>query len=402
MVERLRIAMVAPVYTTESSWGPITVIKNIVRILKDRGYDFAIYAVNASSPNKLANLPIQEYADGIPVKRYKAMFGIASYQVTPSMFRDLMRDDYDIIHAHCARSFQLDLAALVSVLRGKPLIISAHGTLANYMGVENMNQSLRYLHRVHNIVLRFSLNKAKVVTALSGLETKQYIQLFGVSPSKIVTIPNGVDRSLYEKLPPEGSFRKKYNISRDKIILYVGRISKVKGIDFLIESFSHLVNETKCPNAVLVVAGPDDGYMHEAKLLSHSFGIGDKVIFPGFLTEHEKVCAYVDSTIVVYPESFNVTLIAPLEASASGKPIVLSNGNYLSKTAYREGFGFSVKYGDFTGLAKLLQEIISEEDLAGVMGNKGRQFVLKNLDWKAIAGDYEKLYRRTAEKEQSY
>jgi glycosyltransferase involved in cell wall biosynthesis len=287
-------------------------------------------------------------------------------------------------------------------LRGKPLIISAHGTLANFLGIRNMSQSLRYLHRVHNIVLRLSLNRAKLVTALSRLEAKQYMQMFGVSPNKIVLIPNGVNRSLYEKLPSEGSFRKQYNISKDKIVLYVGRISKVKGIDFLIESFSRLVNEMRYPRALLVVAGPDDGYLHEAKILSHSLGIGDKVIFTGFLTEYEKVCAYVDSTVVVHPESFNVTLIAPLEASASGKPIVLSSGNYLSKTAYREGFGFSVEYGDVTGLANILQEVISQGDLAEAMGNKGRQFVLKNLEWQAIVENYEKLYRRTTEKEPYY
>ena len=164
MVGSLKIAMVTPVFTVESSWGPVTVIKNIAKILRNLGYDFTVYAVNALSPNKLANLPIQEYVDGILVRRYKPLFGIASYQVTPLMFRDLMKDEYDIIHAHCARSFQLDLAALVSISKSRPLIISAHGTLANYVRVRDISQRLKHLHRVHNLALKLSLNKAKVVT----------------------------------------------------------------------------------------------------------------------------------------------------------------------------------------------------------------------------------------------
>lgn len=396
----LKIAMVTPVFTAESSWGPVTVIKNIVKGLRDLGYNFVIYAGNAESPNKLANLPAQEYIDGVLVKRYKTMFSIGSYQIAPQMLTGLLRDNFDIIHAHCARSFQLDLAACVSMLRNKPLIISAHGTLANYLGVRDMSQRLRLLHKIHNIVLKFSLSQAKIVTALSELEAGQYAQLFGISPNKIAVVPNGVDLSLYLKLPSEGIFRDKYGIEDDKkIILYVGRISKIKGIDFLIRSFSYLTNETNYGKAVLVIAGPDDGYLHEAELLSHSLEIGDKVIFTGFLSEHDKVCAYVDSTVVVHPESFNVILIAPLEAAASGKPIILSSGNYLSGVAEREGFGFSARYNDIVGMGKLFHGILSEDGLSATMGCKGREFVLGNLNWSTILEIYDNCYRRIVESE---
>jgi glycosyltransferase involved in cell wall biosynthesis len=393
----LEIAMVTPVYTAESSWGPVTVIKNIVRSLRNVGYNFAIYAGNAASPNKPANLPAREYIDGALVKRYKTIFGIGSYRFAPQMLVDLLRDDFDIIHAHCARSFELDLAAYISMFRNKPLIISAHGTLANYLGMRDISQRLRILHKIHNIVLRFSLNQAKIVTALSELEARQYAQLFRVPSKRIATVPNGVDLSLYLELPSEGVFRAKYRIEDDKkIILYVGRINKVKGIDFLIRSFSYLTNETNYDKAVLVIAGPDDGYLHEAELLSRSLGIEDKVVFTGFLSEHDKVCAYVDSTVVVHPESFNVILIAPLEAAVSGKPIILSSGNYLSEIAEREGFGFSVQFGNVTDMVALLLRVLRADDLVKVMGGKGREFVLRNLSWSNIMNVYKEIYRKAA------
>ena len=393
----LKIAIVAPVYTAKSTWGPVTVIRNIVKFLKNKGHNFVIYAANAVSPNRLATLPSKEYIDGVLVKRYKTLLSIASYRFTPSMFKDLMRDNFDVVHAHCARSFQLNLAALVSKLRNKPLIVSAHGTLASYVGGANLSRALRCLHRVHNFALKLTLDQAQVCTALSELEARQFLQIFKAPKDKIVVIPNGVDPSLYLKLPPEGIFRDKYGIKDDrKIILYIGRINKVKGIDFLIRAFSYLINEMKCDKAVLVIAGPDDGYLHEAKSLSHSLGVGEKVVFTGFLTEYDKICAYVDSTVVVHPESFNVTLIAPLEAAASGKPIILSSGNYLSKIAERAGFGFSVPYGDIEVMAKLLQKILSEQNLAKSMGAKGREFVLGNLSWSAIAEKYEEIYLTAA------
>jgi glycosyltransferase involved in cell wall biosynthesis len=392
----LKIAIVTPVYTSESSWGPVTVIAKIVNGLKDLGYNFSIYAGNATSPNKLADLPAQEIIRGVIVKRYKTIIRIGNYHIAPQMLLDLLRGDFDVIHAHCARSFELDLAAFVSRLRNKPLIVSAHGTLANYLGIKNISQRLIILHKIHNLLLRTSLKQAKIVTALSDLEVIQYRQLFGVAESKIIKVPNGVDVSMFLKLPSEGVFKEKYNVEDDKkIILYVGRINEIKGIGFLIKSFSYLVNEAKCDKAVLVIAGSDDGYLREAKLLAHLLKVEDKVIFTGFLSEYDKVCAYVDSKVVVHPESFNVILIAPLEAAVSGKPIILSSGNYLSKIAKKEGFGFSVQFNDVVGLARLFLKVLKENDLEKVMGKKGRKFVLDNLNWTSIIRQYEEIYQRT-------
>lgn len=393
----LRIAMVAPVYTSESTWGIVTVIKKIVTGLKSRGYIFSIYAVNAESPNKLADLPTHEYIDGAEVRRYKPLLSVGSYQITPLMFIDLLRNNFDIIHAHGARSFQLDLAAFVSMLRNKPLLISAHGTLAEYLYTDDMSQKLRSLHRFHNILLKFSLSRAKVAMALSKLEAEQYVKLFGVPSDKVAIVPNGIDSLLYATLPPAGIFKEKFGIESDnKIILYVGRINRIKGIEFLIKSFSCLTRRAKSEKTVLVIAGPDDGYLQEAMTLSNSLGLKDKVLFTGFLDEKDKVCAYVDATVVVHPESFNVILIAPLEAAASGKPIILSSGNYLSEIAKRECFGLSVKYNDINSMASLLQNVLSENDFAKLMGSKGREFVFKNWSWSKIMVTYDKIYRGIA------
>jgi glycosyltransferase involved in cell wall biosynthesis len=388
----MKIAIVTPVYTKESTWGPVTVIRNVMRILKYKGYDFVVYACKATSPNKLSELPSMERIEGIPVKRYKVFFHIGGYYITPTMFLDLMKDDFDIIHAHCARSFQLDLAALVSKLRKKPLIVSAHGTLASYIKEMSPNPILRYLNMLYNPILRISLNQATICTALSELEENQYNHIFKVPQNKIKIIPNGIDPSLYLKPATKGIFKEKYGIKDSQIILYLGRINKVKGIEFLIRSFAFLVNNLKYNKAVLVLAGPDDGYLQQARYLSRSFRIEEKVFFTGFLSEFDKVCAYTDSTVVVHPEAFNVTLIAPLEAAAAGKTIILARGNYLSKVAEEMGFGFSVRYGDIESMARLLHKVLSDHSVTMEMGEKGREFVLKNLSWTNIAEEYENIY----------
>ena len=388
----VKIAIVTPVYTKESSWGPVTVIRNVMRILKYKGYDFVVYACKATSPNKISELPSMESIEGIPVKRYKVFFHIGGYYITPTMFLDLMRNDFDIIHAHCARSFQFDLAALVSRFKKTPLIVTAHGTLASYIKEMSPNPILRYLNVLHNSILRMSLNQATICTALSELEENQYRHIFKVPQNKIKIIPNGINLSLYFKPAPKGIFKEKYGVKDSQLILYLGRINKVKGIEFLIKSFAFLVNNLKYDEAVLVLAGPDDGYLQQARYLSRSLGIEEKVVFTGFLSEFDKVCAYADSTVVVHPEAFNVTLIAPLEAAATGKTVILARGNYLGKVAEEMGFGFSVQYGDTESMAHLLHKVLHENSVTAEMGRKGREFVLKNLSWTNIAEEYEKIY----------
>lgn len=395
MPRHLKIAMVTPVYTAESTWGVVTVIKKIVSYSKSNGCVFSVYTVTATSPNKLGNLPAQEYIEGVRVRRYKSFLGVGNYQITPLMFLDLLRANFDIIHAHGARSFQLDLAAFVSMLRNKPLIISAHGTLGEHLYLNDVSTKLKSLLKVHNILLTFSLHRAKVVMALSKLEAEQYSKLFKVNPNRIVVLPNGIDFSTYRNLPPSGNFKKKFGIAPDnKIVLYVGRVNQIKGIEFLIKSFSHFMKNSS-EKVRLVIAGPDDGYLNKARRLSESLGIADKVLFTGFLEEQDKLNAYVDAKVVVHPESFNVILIAPLEAAAASKPIILSNGNYLSEIAGREGFGLSVVYGDVDSLANLLHKLVNDSDLAEIMGRRGRQFVLGNLSWSRIVAEYDRIYQRT-------
>ena len=97
---------------------------------------------------------------------------------------------------------------------------------------------------------------------------------------KIEIISNGIDLSEYGDLPPKGCFKKKFNLSEDrKIILYLGRIHKIKGIDFLIKAFAHLINEMNFRDAVLVIAGPDDGYLNETKFLAQDLGILNSILF---------------------------------------------------------------------------------------------------------------------------
>lgn len=126
----------------------------------------------------------------------------------------------------------------------------------------------------------------------------QYKQL-GVSENKIVVISNGIDIESFKNLPEHRQFKKKYHIREKYIILFLGRVHKIKGIDFLIKSFSKLVKEID--DVALVIAGPDDGYGRKAKTLTKNLGLHDKVRFTGRINGKDKLSAYVDADVLIYP-----------------------------------------------------------------------------------------------------
>jgi glycosyltransferase involved in cell wall biosynthesis len=236
------------------------------------------------------------------------------------------------------------------------------------------------------------------VIALSNAEAEQY-KAMGVPEWKIAIIPNGIDLSEYAELPPKSSFKKKFNIPEDKkIILYLGRIHKTKGIDFLVKAYAYLVNKMKCKDAILVIAGPDDGYLSEVRSLAHDLGVSNSVVFTGLLSEEDKIKAYVGSNVLVNVEPLNVYGLVPLEAAACSTPVVVSRSNVISETVLNGRFGLSVKYGDVISLASVLHRVLNDEELAKNLGKNGRKYALDNLGWDKVIKKLEKLYEEVAKR----
>ena len=148
---------------------------------------------------------------------------------------------------------------------------------------------------------------------------------------------------------------------------------------------------------LLVIAGPDDGYLYKTKELVCSLGIANNVSFSGFLSEEEKISAYVDSLVVVSPEQFNVFLLVPLEAAACGKPVIVSSTNQISRIVREGGFGFSVEYGDIAALTEAVVKILRNNELAEQMGQKGRKFIFENCNWTNVVRKLEKVYEEISE-----
>jgi glycosyltransferase involved in cell wall biosynthesis len=389
----MKILQVIPYFPSAYAFGgPVKVAYQISRELIKRGHKVVVYTTDAKDFGSRLEIDSNNTIEGMKVHRFRnlslTLVKKLKLFITPQLVLFAREEvkKFDIIHLHEYRTFQNIVIHYYARKYDVPYILQAHGSIPRI----GAWQKLKW---VYDILFGYRLLRdASRVIALTPTEAEQYMSM-GVPKEKITIIPNGIDLSEYAELPPKGSFKKKFNIPEDrKLILYLGRIHKTKGIDFLVKAYAHLIKETNFRDAVLVIAGPDDGYLSEVKSLAHDLGVSNSVLFTGLLSEEDKIKAYVDSDIVVNVEPFNVYGLVPLEAAACSTPVIVSKTNGISEVVSNGKFGFSIRYGDVISLASTLYRVLSDDKLAKKLGINGRNYILNNFGWDKIIGKYVQLY----------
>jgi len=289
--------------------------------------------------------------------------------------------EYDIVHLHDLISFHAVATMIVCKKNNIPYILSPHGCL-NWF-IENT-----LIHKIfYHLFGRKILENAKKITLLHPNEMEEITKL-GIPSKKCVTVPNGINPLPYENPSRAGQFRCRYHIhENEKIILYLGRINRIKGIDLLIRAFSDLHSDV---GLKLVIAGRDEGYLSELKLLSEQLKIHENVIFTGSLTEDEKIDAYIDADVFVLPsvhEGFGITV---LEAIASGTPVIITKGCNITDIV--QGCGLVVDY-DKDQLAQAIETICKHPVLYESFAKCGQEKIKNVYNWDCIVERMETIYR---------
>jgi glycosyltransferase involved in cell wall biosynthesis len=233
------------------------------------------------------------------------------------------------------------------------------------------------------------LRGASKVIALSDSE-RESLERIGAIGKNVVVMPNGVAPEDFANPPEPDLFRRKVGIGDEKIILYIGRVAKSKGLDTLVRSFKKLCEDKE--GIRLVIAGPDDGYLEYLKELVKSSNLGEKVLFPGLISHEEKLSAYNSADVVVYPGTYEGFPIVPLEAAIMAKPVIVSDDPGMDYVS-RGGFGLTFKFGHEDELKLALERLLSDEQLSRTLGSTGKACVMQNYTWEIVARRIEALYR---------
>ena len=372
--------------------GITNVVYNVTKELAKKGHQVTVFASNLAGLHQSNMLPTGHHRiNNVDVFYFRCLQKYKTFAFTPSIVNELRYLDYfDIVHVHDARSFQGICTYLWGKMKFVPYVFQPHGSFLSLLREPYGLRMLKLLldKLVSGKILK---NSSKIIT-LSRVEAEQYRRM-GVPEEKIAIIPNGIDLSEYANLPPKGTFKRKFGIPEDKkVILYLGRIHRSKGVDLLIKAYAYLIEKVGNKDAVLVIAGPDDGYLNDAKALAYSLRVSDSVMFVGPLYGKDKLAAYVDSDIYVLPSRYEIWGLTILEAYACGKPVIASNVGGPKDLVLDNETGLLFETGNFRELAERIMHLLNDENKCVEMGKKARKLVEQKYSIENVVKRLENIY----------
>lgn len=293
--------------------------------------------------------------------------------------------NYDIMHIHEHRQSLAIISCHYARKHNIPYIVQAHGSVLPFFQKEKLKE-------IYDKLWGFNtLYNASKVFALTETEKEQYIKM-GVHEENIEKVPLGINLEEYANLPKKGQFRSKQNIQKDEILLlFIGRIHKIKGLDLLVDGFEELIKTNNEKNIKLAIVGPDDGFETELENIIQKKGLSQKIILTGPLYKKEKQEALVDCDIFVMPSQYESFTTSGLEAMACEKPLVLTKNNHIHDWV-QNNVGLSCDY-DKNSLKEALEKLINDEQLKEQFGKEGRRLVEEKYNWDVIDNQILSIYK---------
>ena len=316
-----------------------------------------------------------------PISNIYREFSVEMYQFLKKNIQQ-----YDIIHMHGIWHFG-SLAPFL-IPNNAALVITIHGLLDKWAVAHNKWKK----DIVTALYQKRILGKADLIQINNTDEEEDVIRYLGYRPKNMVIVPNGMKVSEYINLPEKGTFRKKHGLkSDDQMILFMGRLNIKKGLDLLLPAFQNVCEQL--PNAVLILAGPDDGYQAETEAFISKNNLGNRIKLVGMLTDTIKKEALSDADLFVLPSYSEGFSIAVLEAMTSKVPTLVSDrvgfGDYIKK--YQASYLTPLtSEGVASGFLKILQDKTYAEDIK----NQAFRMVTENFDITVVANQLLEEYKK--------
>jgi glycosyltransferase involved in cell wall biosynthesis len=244
---------------------------------------------------------------------------------------------------------------------------------------------LRPERRIANRILSRVTDK---IVAVSESIKEDIIKYDKIDPSKILVIHNGVDIS---KFAPDGRFhdiRKEFAITdSDVVIGFIGRLVPAKGIEYLIDAFSHLERNLK--NIKLLIVG-HGSLLDRLRERAHEHSINGSVLFTGERHDIPDILSGID--IFVMPSVAEGLPNSLLEAMAMRKPIIATSVGGIPEVIRNGINGLLVPPRNAESIITAIKKLLDKRHLAKKMGQSARYFVEENLSIQATARKWESLY----------
>jgi glycosyltransferase involved in cell wall biosynthesis len=382
----MRLLHVIPTYLPAWRYGgPIVATHGLCRALAARGHEVEVFT---TSVNGRENSPVPHDSpvmlDGVKIRYFLSPL-LRRLYYAPSLSRTLRREirGADIVHLHSIFLWPTWRAARIAQATRVPHVISPRGML-----VKRLIAARSRLVKSAWIALieRSNLEGAAAIHATSQVE-RQEIERFGWRLQRLAVVPNALDA---QEMPARDG-----TVSADiaalgreqPLILYFGRLARVKALDRLLHAFA------KTQRGVLAIVGTDyEGLATQLSQLARKLHIDHRVrLLPRTVTGVDKEYIFGAARLFVlssYSESFGNSV---LEALQRGLPVIVTPEVGAAEVVKECGGGLVVD-GDPQTFGHAMDMLIGDAGRLSTMGEAGRRHVLSHYGWPSIAARMEALY----------
>lgn len=318
-------------------------------------------------------------------KKYEDMNGVELGEIyttyvnaTLKAAREFQPEIMHVFHT----AFLPPVARIVKVLYGIRFIITTHGSDLHYL-----NRDRRFIGLISdaNAVARY-------ITANSAFTKRWYLDMFGHEYAyKTKTILGGVElKDFVRDFDKEiKKINKKYGLTGKKIVLFTGRLTKHKGVDYLIRAAKNI-------RGTILILGDGPERQNLEKLIKSQKTTNVKIL--GWIQSGDQLgfhAFYARADVFVAPsvwqEPFGLVI---LEAMASKKPVVATHTGGVT-SIIKDGLnGFLVKTKDSKALAEKINMLLDDEKLRKRIAKNAYETIKEKFTWEKIADEFEHMYKK--------
>ncbi|AAU92791.1 glycosyl transferase, group 1 family protein [Methylococcus capsulatus str. Bath] len=288
---------------------------------------------------------------------------------------------YDLVHVHGLFSYFPIAGSRIARAAGVPVIVTPHGMVNHYgMRHKPLMKKISFC-----LFERSVLKGATVVHLTSGRETRDFGDL-GLTvrtteiPFAVTPIPAGNAESFFRRYP---------ELRNKRIVAFMGRIDPIKNLESLIDALSLLAKRSDNVRLLICGSGTDD-YRNVLKDRAERAGIGDRILWAGFVAGIERANALAAAHCFVLPSHSESFGMAAIEAVSAGIPCVLGKNVAVADDLVSAGFGVAVDPVGESLAAAIEQALTFADENFSV---RAREYVERTYSATVIGAEFAALYR---------
>ena len=383
-------------------------VNNAVQLSKalfDRGHEITIITTPHRHPGNQPNNGL-EWAEVVclPISgSYPSIkYGLEFTFKTSQKIRELHKiEKFEVIHGHSGFS----MLGLITGIGGRiTRVPSIHSIYSPIQPIISHNSVMFFSNK---ILSKFYLSQVNKIIAVTK-NIQHSLIMAGVPHYKIEIVPPGIDISIYNPSISGDDVRKYFGIGSDQpLLLYVGNLTKIKGIHIFIEALKIIVKQFPDMKLLMALNMPLSKYEEEdsaglydterdfeIKEKIKSYGLNDNIIPLGIVKNMPQVMAASDVFITPFLNTVGVVdyPTSLLEAMAVGKPVIATKVGGISEIIKHQKNGILVEPNNVNELVDAILYVLNNKEEAKDIGKEGAKIIAEKFRTEIVVNELERIY----------